>query len=112
MILGLEMPMAPVAPKSLQAAMSEIVSPDPQVRAGAIDKLVALGASSTAALIPLAREATDDIRAAAMDAMARMSFATAASAIAASTFRHGVHDRDERVRSHAAQGLVRLGQAD
>jgi HEAT repeat protein len=99
--------MAPVRFEQLQTAIDEIASPNPRLRAEAIDKLVALGADSTESLIALARDAADDVRAAAMDALARIAAAAAAAA-----FRDGLRDRDERVRSHAARGLARIGHAD
>jgi HEAT repeat protein len=87
--------------------VNELASLDPHVRAEAIDKLVQLGADSTEALIARACDATDDVRAAAMDALARIAGAAAVSA-----FHEGLRDRDERVRSHAALGLTRLGHED
>jgi HEAT repeat protein len=107
MNLSSETPMGRVRSNQLQAAMNEIASPDPRVRADAIERLVELSANAAEALIPLARDAADDVRAAAMDALARIAVAAAVPA-----FREGLRDRDERVRSHAARGLTRLGHED
>jgi hypothetical protein len=48
-----------------------------------------------------------DVRAAAMDTLAGI-----AAGEAAPFFRQGLRDTDERVRSHAARGLVRIGHAE
>ena len=104
MNLCMEQPMANLRSDRFQAAMRDIASPDPGVRARAVDTLVELGADSVEALPPLARDASEDVRAAAMDALAQI-----ANAAAIPTFREGLGDRDERVRSHAARGLTRLG---
>jgi len=48
-----------------------------------------------------------EVRAAAMDTLAGI-----AAGEAAPFFRQGLHDIDERVRSHAARGLVRMGHAE
>jgi len=48
-----------------------------------------------------------DVRAAAMDTLAGI-----AAGEAAPLFRQGLRDTDERVRSHAARGLVRIGHAE
>jgi len=97
-----EIVMSPNSPDR-RAALEALRSPDARSRADAIDVLTTIGEATIPDLVALIRQPSADVRAAAMDALARIATPGTEPA-----FERGLSDADQRVRSHAAAGLVRV----
>lgn len=87
----------------LDMTVDELASTAPETRLAAVERLIEAGARAVPGLIDAAGSASPDARAAAMEALAAIGDTAATAA-----FRNGLDDADERVRSNAALGLVRL----
>jgi HEAT repeat protein len=99
--------MSGLSNESLSEALAQLRSEDVMIQNRGVAAVIQIGAAAVPALLPMLEEFSGAHRAQVMYALSQI-----ADPIVADAFKRGLADENDRVRSYAAVGLLRIGDPD